>query len=223
MITMQPTTNKRILVCDTQPLAVEGIRWLLNDAPGLEFLGGVISLEAAFELVNGMMPAAVILDKAIGVAELVEWLHRLGVSGCTTAVVVWGTGITESEALRLLQAGARGILRRSAEPATLIHCLHSVIAGTSFMEDGIFGISDKFGPRRSGLTARESEVAALVEQGMKNRDVARVLGIQTGTVKIHLKHIFEKTGVRGRYGLVLTGLRKKGAIPFAAVPSLPTM
>src|SRR5882672_1829092 len=131
MIMMEPTLNKRILVCDNQPLAVEGIRWLLNGVHGLEFLGGVTSLEAAFELVNGMMPAAVILDKAIGVTELVEWLHQLGVSGCTTVAVVWGAGITEAEALRLLQAGARGILRRSADPATLIQCLKSVIAGIS--------------------------------------------------------------------------------------------
>jgi hypothetical protein len=29
-------------------------------------------------------------------------------------------------------------------------------------------------------------------------------------VKIHLKHIFEKTGARGRYGLVLSSLREKG-------------
>jgi DNA-binding CsgD family transcriptional regulator len=47
---------------------------------------------------------------------------------------------------------------------------------------------------------------------MRNRDIAQNLGIQTGTVKIHLKHIFEKTGVRGRYGLALNGLREKGAI-----------
>jgi DNA-binding CsgD family transcriptional regulator len=35
-------------------------------------------------------------------------------------------------------------------------------------------------------------------------------------VKIHLKHIFEKTGVRGRYGLALNGLRDKRAIVPAA-------
>ena len=43
-------------------------------------------------------------------------------------------------------------------------------------------------------------------------DIASTLGIQTGTVKIHLKHIFEKTGIRGRYGLALTGLREKGML-----------
>ena len=81
------------------------------------------------------------------------------------------------------------------------------------MEDGIFGDSEKLNnPRRSQLTPREHEVAEQVEKGLRNRDIARNLGIQTGTVKIHLKHIFEKTGVRGRYGLALNGLREKGTL-----------
>jgi DNA-binding CsgD family transcriptional regulator len=51
---------------------------------------------------------------------------------------------------------------------------------------------------------------------MKNKDIGDVLGIRTGTVKIHLKHIFEKTGIRGRYGLALSGLKEKGLL----VPAL---
>ena len=42
-----------------------------------------------------------------------------------------------------------------------------------------------------------------------DKKIAADLGIQVGTVKIHLKHIFEKTGIRGRYGLALAGLREK--------------
>ena len=52
----------------------------------------------------------------------------------------------------------------------------------------------------------------LVEQGLKNRDIGAQLGIRPGTVKIHLKHIFEKTGIRGRYGLALSGLQQKGLL-----------
>ena len=65
---------------------------------------------------------------------------------------------------------------------------------------------------RSELTAREQQVLELVEQGCKNKEIAVELGIRPGTVKIHLKHIFEKTGVRGRFGLALNGWRERGSL-----------
>jgi two-component system nitrate/nitrite response regulator NarL len=68
---------------------------------------------------------------------------------------------------------------------------------------------------RSPLTFREMQVMELVERGMKNKEIGAQLGIQSGTVKIHLKHIFEKTGIRGRYGLALSGLREKGLLAAA--------
>jgi DNA-binding NarL/FixJ family response regulator len=162
---------------------------------------------------RAMSPAAVVIDKALGTQAIMEWLRRASAMGMSTVAVVWGVGINEPEALRLLQAGAKGVLRRTAHPDTLVTCLQSVTAGNTWMEDGIFGESDRITqPRRSALTPREHEIAGLVEKGLRNRDIARSLGIQTGTVKIHLKHIFEKTGVRGRYGLALNGLREKGAL-----------
>jgi DNA-binding NarL/FixJ family response regulator len=62
-------------------------------------------------------------------------------------------------------------------------------------------------PRNRPLTPREEEVAALVAKGLKNREIAEALNIATGTVKIHLMHIFEKTGIRDRFELALQGLR----------------
>jgi two-component system, NarL family, nitrate/nitrite response regulator NarL len=222
-VTMNDSTTKTVLVCDTQPVAIEGIQGLLSRSPGLYYAGAVCSLEAAWELTRSTAPAAVVIDKALGTVAIVEWLHRLtadrpfALQERSTAPVVWGTGITESEALRLLQAGARGVLRRTSHPETLITCLIAVTSGATWMEDGIFGEAEKMQPRRSQLTPREHEVAGLVEQGLRNRDIALNLGIQTGTVKIHLKHIFEKTGVRGRYGLALNGLREKGTISLATM------
>jgi DNA-binding NarL/FixJ family response regulator len=67
----------------------------------------------------------------------------------------------------------------------------------------------------SPLTVRELQVMDLVEQGMKNKEIAAALTISIGTVKIHLKHIFEKTGIRGRYGLALSALKQKGLLAVA--------
>jgi two-component system nitrate/nitrite response regulator NarL len=218
---MSEFAAKPVLVCDTQPVAIEGVRGLLGRCDDLRFAGAVNSLEAAFELTRGLSPAAIVIDKSFGTQAITEWLHRFAASedkpsGGKAAPVIWGTAINESEALRFLQAGARGVLRRTSEPETLVICLRSVTNGNTWLEDGIFADSERLpNTRRSQLTPRESEVAGLVEQGLRNRDIAQNLGIQTGTVKIHLKHIFEKTGVRGRYGLALSGLREKGTIALA--------
>jgi DNA-binding NarL/FixJ family response regulator len=85
------------------------------------------------------------------------------------------------------------------------------------MEDCVFRDSaraDRY--PRSELTSREQQVLELVEQGYKNKEIAVDLGIRPGTVKIHLKHIFEKTGVRGRYGLALNGLKDRGLVSIPA-------
>jgi two-component system nitrate/nitrite response regulator NarL len=220
---MIDSSVKSVLVCDTEPIAIEGVRGLLAQSGDLRFAGAVSTLEAAFELARGLNPAAIVVDKALGTVRIIDWLHRLNTAGTKAAPVVWGTGINESEALRLLQAGARGVVRRTSAPETLITCLRAVTSGNTWLEDGIFGDTERSSqPRRSQLTPREHEIAGLVEKGLRNRDIARNLGIQTGTVKIHLKHIFEKTGVRGRYGLALNGLREKGTLmavsPMAVSP-----
>jgi len=96
--------------------------------------------------------------------------------------------------------------------------LGQVQAGDSGMADSVFRDSHRVErPSRSELTPREQQVLELVEQGMKNKEIARELGIRPGTVKIHLKHIFEKTGVRGRYGLALSVMRDKGLLEMAPI------
>ena len=52
------------------------------------------------------------------------------------------------------------------------------------------------------LTAREMEVLGLVSQGLRNKAVARQLGVVEGTVKLHLHSIFRKTGIANRAGLI---------------------
>jgi len=48
------------------------------------------------------------------------------------------------------------------------------------------------------LTPRESEVMGLIARGMKNRDIAKALYISQSTAKVHVRHVFEKLGVRTR-------------------------
>lgn len=203
--------DMRVLICDTQPVTVAGVRALLESSGDLRFLDGAESLTQAAAMARASLPDVLMVDKAFGVQAILEWLSTNPAEG--TAVVVWGVSVTEAEALRFLQAGARGILRKTAPIVTVIACVRAVAGGRSWMEDCVFrdaARSDRY--PRSELTAREQQVLELVEQGCKNKEIAVELGIRPGTVKIHLKHIFEKTGVRGRFGLALNGWRERGSL-----------
>jgi two-component system nitrate/nitrite response regulator NarL len=198
----------RVSVCDTQPATIEGIRTLLIDCPDLEFVEGTSSLNRAMELAREPSAGILLVDKGFGMQGILEWMSISG--GANPTVVIWGGSITEAEALRFLQVGARGILRKTAALPAILSCLRTVAAGRSWMEDCVFrdpARTDRY--PRSELTAREQQVLELVEQGCKNKEIAGELGIRPGTVKIHLKHIFEKTGIRGRYGLALNGWRER--------------
>lgn len=211
---------KSIAICDTQPVTAEGVRNLLRGNTDLKFLTAPESLAQATEVVRKQCPDVLILDKGFGIQAVLDWLGEVQPGNGTpakTAVVVWGVSVTEAEALRFLQAGARGILRKSAGVQSVVSCLRTVATGRSWMEDCVFRDStrsDRY--PHSELTAREQQVLELVEQGFKNKEIATELGIRPGTVKIHLKHIFEKTGVRGRYGLALNGLRERGLVSVPA-------
>src|SRR5579864_1659431 len=209
--------KKTIAVCDTQPITAQGLRNLLASSPDLELVEAINSLEAAAAFVREKAPDIVVVDKGFGMRAVLDWIHDLKLADASPAVTVWGVSMTEAEALRLLQAGAKGIVRKTADLGSLLSCLRTVASGRSWMEDCVFRDSVRQnGYPRSELTAREHQVLELVEQGSKNKEIALELGIRPGTVKIHLKHIFEKTGVRGRYGLAINGLKEKGVVSLAA-------
>jgi two-component system nitrate/nitrite response regulator NarL len=216
---MANSTNKKAVgICETQPVTIEGVRFLLNGCPDLEVIGGVTSLLSGMEMVLEHSPSVMIIDKAFGVPAVMDWIKSLRINRRTTSAIVWAVSMSEAEALRLVQTGAQGIIHKTAELDTLLTCIRTVADGNTWMEESLFH-EDQRVPRmaRPHLTPREAEVMELVEQGLKNKEIAKTLGIRPGTVKIHLKHIFEKTGVHGRYGLALSGLREKGLLASAGV------
>ena len=214
--------KKIVSVCETQPLTVFGLERLLSSTEDLAF-GTAHNSPADWRAhPQADQTDILIIDKGLGATVVIEALQQLpvehGATRCTVpAVVVWGMSITEAEALRFLQAGAKGIIRKSADNLTILACLRSLAQGRSWMQDSVFRDSAVQEMQiRTDLTPREHQVMELVEQGYKNREIAQELGIRPGTVKIHLKHIFEKTGVHGRHGLALNGLRQKGVISLLA-------
>jgi DNA-binding NarL/FixJ family response regulator len=199
---------------------MEGLRCLVESNLGLRVVAAQTAIEEGVSVVSELRPALLVVDRCFGTHAVMDWLRLLR-EHFPTLAIVWGTPISEAEALRFVQAGARGVVRKTASVDDILTCLRTVLSGGTWMENKLL-ITEAENLVRSGrsaLTAREAQVVDLVERGMKNKEIGAALGIQTGTVKIHLKHIFEKTGIRGRYGLALNGLKQKGLVGANGVSS----
>jgi DNA-binding NarL/FixJ family response regulator len=209
-----------LVVCDTEPIAIEGLRNLLEPIDDFRIVAAENSLPEAMQATRAMVPSVLLVDKAYGIQGVMDCLREIRQSDRPTSAVVWGTALSEAESVRFLQAGCAGIVRKTAPLATLVQCLRAVASGSTWMEQEVTRGWERSVKTRCALTARELQVRELVERGMKNKDIAKTLGIRTGTVKIHLKHIFEKTGIHGRYGLALSGLKEKGLLAQPALEAV---
>jgi DNA-binding NarL/FixJ family response regulator len=197
-----------VAVCDTEPIAIEGLRSLLESAESLRVVAAENSLLDGMDAVRELRPAIVIVDKTFGAQPVTDWISSLKNSTQRVSAIVWGSSFSEAEALRFIKSGAMGVLRKTATLDTVLDCLRTVERGNTWMGGDMVRDAERASrPGHSPLTQREQQVLELVEQGLKNRDIGDLLGIRIGTVKIHLKHIFEKMGIRGRYALALSGLK----------------
>jgi DNA-binding NarL/FixJ family response regulator len=68
------------------------------------------------------------------------------------------------------------------------------------MSAGVLVMSEMQSER---LTTREYQIALLAARGLANKEIARELGVSDGTVKLHLHKVYQKLGVRNRYGLMI--------------------
>jgi len=62
---------------------------------------------------------------------------------------------------------------------------------------------------RLKLTPRERDVYDLLVQGLKNREIARLLYIEESTVKVHAHHIYDKLGIRSRTALTVYAMLER--------------
>ena len=201
-----------VIACETQPIVIEGLRKSLDEAKDLNFVSSVADPTELVEQVVERTPKVCLLDKALGTSTVFQLISDLKVQAPETEPVLWAAEISEVESFRALQVGARGILKKTLPVHAILDCIRTVAKGNIWIECSISNQFVGFINRRSTprLTPREDEILDLVMRGMKNKQIADSLQITTGTVKVHLMHVFEKTGVKDRFELAMYGRKLRG-------------
>lgn len=125
-----------------------------------------------------------------------------------TKVVVFSWNTDADLVQRALDAGAAGYLHKGLSSEDLVASLEKVCAGERVLPDGEG--ADDFGRwpgDEHGLSARESEVLALICQGLSNQDIAERAFLGINTIKTYIRTAYRKIGVTSRTQAVLWGMQ----------------
>ncbi|HML18462.1 MAG TPA: response regulator transcription factor [Bryobacteraceae bacterium] len=201
-----------VFACEAQPIVVEGLIKVLGESEDLEYAGASSHLGEALEDLRRHRPDIILVDQAAGLKVVFQFISDVKNTSPHSQPVLWVNDLAEIDCFRALQLGARGILKKTLPVTSVLDCLRSVGAGNVWIEsslsDHVMGTLDRRSSPR--LTPREKEIVQHVCGGLKNKEIADALSITPGTVKVHLMHIFEKTGVKDRFELAVHGRRLLG-------------
>jgi DNA-binding NarL/FixJ family response regulator len=201
-----------VFACESQPIVVEGLAKVLAECEDLEYAGAASNLSEALEAVRQQQPDILLIDQSPGLKVVFQFISDVKNTSSRCQPVLWVNDLAEIDCFRALQLGARGILKKTLPVASVVDCLRSVAKGNVWIEsslsDHVLGSLDRRSSPR--LTPREKEIVHHVCGGLKNKEIADALSITPGTVKVHLMHIFEKTGVKDRFELAVHGRRMLG-------------
>src|SRR5689334_14470025 len=192
----------RTLLFSDEPILAKGLESILASVEGFQLAGVCSNTAKLKEILDAGEPDILLIDLTSDVTFSI--LSELKKASLNSKIVLWVHSISTELALQAMALGVRGILRKTLPSDLLIKCLQRVNEGEFWFEKAL---TDSFlSAKRISLTKREGQLVSLLAQGLKNKEIASVLLIPEGTVKVYLSRLFQKLGVRDRFELALYAL-----------------
>ena len=201
----------RVLLIDDHALVRRGIEQLLQSR-AVQVVASVSSGAEGVRRARELAADIILLDVRMPGMSGIETLKALRASGVSTPVVMLTMSREDADLSAALRSGAQGYLLKDIEPEELMPALEAALRGDSVVAPEMVGslarlVRSDAGTKRepprlaapfAELTARELEILECVADGSSNKLIARALDITEGTVKLHVKSILRKLGMRSR-------------------------
>jgi NarL family two-component system response regulator LiaR len=203
---MPPIT---IALVDDHRVVTRSLQAFLESFADMRVVGIASSGEALLERLTEWKPQVVLQDLLMpGGLDGVETIRRVLLRDPGVRVVALTASSDEARMLAALRAGARGYVRKEADPETLLAAIRAVARGETYVDPaaghGIARALDPVDP----LTPRERDILRQVASGRSNKEIAAALTITEETVKTHVANLFGKLQVDNRAQAVVQALRR---------------
>jgi DNA-binding NarL/FixJ family response regulator len=201
----EPSPALRVLLVDDHPALLAGLVSLLSRSAAWQVVGTAADGDTALALIDRAPPDLVVLDVAMPGTSGIEVTRRLRARHPKVRVLAYSQYGDATTALSMLRAGASGFLTKAAglpELETALRCIASneryvdprLPLGPAELEDLL---AQPPAAAESPLTDRESDVLALLTEGLSSKQIAGRLDIAKRTVDFYRAEIARKLGVKG--------------------------
>lgn len=206
----------QILLVEDDDLFRLGLATRLQQEPDLEVTAEAGDGETCLHLATDYAFNIVLLDVGLPGIGGMETCRQLKHQHPHLPILVLTSHSQKSLIAQLIEAGAHGYCQKGTPTDALILALRSVAAGVSWWDStataeirSLFQQGKHFPPSESPLTQREREILALVAAGKSNQEIAQALYIAAGTVRVHVRAILHKLGVRDRTQAAVVAFQKQ--------------
>jgi DNA-binding NarL/FixJ family response regulator len=215
----------RVVIADDQGMVRSGFTTLLNSEPDIEVIGEAVNGQEAITRAIQLRPDVILMDVRMPVLDGLQATRQITAMDGAPRVLVLTTFDLDDYVYQALRWGASGFLLKDASARELAEAVRVVAAGDALLSPSVTRrliaefarMGAPRGPSRKtlkDLTERETEVLALVAQGLSNAEIAGRLVVAEQTVKTHVSRVLMKLGLRDRTQAVVlayeTGLVQPG-------------
>jgi|SRR5690554_3517896 len=195
-----------IMLVDDHPLLRKGLQQLIELSDGLKLVAQANSGAEALELGVELDPDLILLDLNMQGMNGLETLEKLRAAGVTSRIVMLTVSDADADVIGAISRGADGYLLKDMEPEELLTQIERALQGKMVMSEAVTQAlatairrpQQSHQAKLENLTGRELEILKLIAKGLSNKLIARELDISDGTVKVHVKHLLKKLGLRSR-------------------------
>lgn len=209
----------KILIADDHELFRDGLRLVLSElGPDLQVIEAS-SYDQTLEIANredGL--DLVLLDLVMPGMPWNEGLGAVKRRLPKVPVVILSASEERRLVLEAVRLGAAGFIPKTTSSKVMLSALRLVMSGGVYLPPALIDESSVVGGRGDAphsdlslestpLTPRQREVLALLGQGKSNKEIARILNLSEGTVKLHVTAILKALNVSNRTGAVVAASR----------------
>ena len=191
---------------------------VFDQQPDFEVVAQAGSLGEARRVMRGREADMGVIDLALPDGEGVELIEELCEANPEFAALVLTASLDRAEHARAIEAGAAGVLHKSADVDEIMDATRRLAAGeTLISSDELVEMLRLAGQSREELrgarasieqlTRREMQVLEALAEGLTNREIAERLHMSVDTERTHMMNILSKLGVHSRLQALLFAAR----------------